>query len=264
MSVNLPKRLPISKLYSKIIEVGGKIEALVNASSFFIHHRVKCIVYPNEGVIFYLADLSAMSEEELQQKVAMNNDTDVYCSASIFSPSIGDYPKMHIGYVNSPIGHGTGIFVMYLQLLLAFLCNVTEITLENYTDDVYRAALGIYHLFTVNMREVNRNNFKGKTLAERLHVSEGKMRMTMRGDFLNEWMADLWGLDEKTQQQLANRPNPWTQDPPYSHHLHTFFYMLFQNFSGGAKKGSPTRKQRTSRRKLRSHKTRRNKKEKTK
>lgn len=40
----------------------------------------------------------------------------------------------------------------------------------------------------------------------------------------------------------------------------TFLYMLHQNFSGGARKRSSTRKQRNSRRKSSSHKTRHNKK----
>lgn len=232
MNVNASKRKRISDLYGTIRSVGEKIQQLVNQAGFFKQHRLKCIVYPNEGVLFWLYNTTTTPEERFREPITMNDEVDIYCSAKIFLPSMVEYPKMYISYVNSPIGFKMGFFLFYLQLLLAFLCNVHEVELENFTNNPVRAAEegAIYGNLDVNMRGQKRNNIKGKTLAEKLYLSEGKMRKLMRGDFLKDWADRLRNIDGKVSSSVENLSNPWKQQPPYSVTYRRFIHSLQQTF----------------------------------
>jgi len=228
-----------SIFFNDIQKKAEKIQYLVNNTGFFINHRVKYIIYPDKGITFWLYDKTNQNErlnrnENENQNPIIMGDNDIFCSAKVFITPVGN-KIMHISYVNSPVGYGTGYFMLYLQLLLAVLCDINEVALENFTDNPALAAekSGIYGVFDVDMRGKNRSNFTGKTLAEKLYISEGQMVMRMRGNFLKEWSDNLESLARKIGSQIQNRPNPWKQIPPYLDALRRFISSLQQTYPGG-------------------------------
>jgi len=131
-----------------------------------------------------------------------------------------------------------------MQLILCYLSNISEVTLENYTDDPSRAAKGIYKRFAVNKRGHSSNEFIGKNLATQLQVSEGEMRLTMNANVLKYVESDLNNISEKID--IQSNTNPW--NPDYSKRLTTFFRNINQ-FFGGSRRHTTKRKRTKNNRK---------------
>ena len=117
-------------------------------------------------------------------------DEVAYANAQYMSESSsGNQLEATVTFVRSNVGESTGTFLFHLQLLLAMLNNVQKVSIDNYTDNPARAAIGIYSLIDVNTTGISRESMpRLKSLDERLYESEGKMRLTMSGDFFKAWI----------------------------------------------------------------------------
>ena len=144
----------------------------------------------------------------------------------------------HIRNVDSSLGHYTGTFLLNIQLLMCYLSNITDITLHNYTADPPRGAKGIYKQFNVNQRGKSRNEFIGKTRADRLNASEGAMRLQTPRDLPKVIQSDLLEISTSERVTKQTEENPW--NPDYEAHMKHFFHMLKQHYSqlGGSIKKS--------------------------
>lgn len=137
----------------------------------------------------------------------------------------------HIRNVESSLGHYTGTFLLYMQLIVVFLSGISDITLENFTTEPERAAKGIYKIFDVNQRGKSKNEFRDKNLAERLTLSEGAMRVQTPGNFIELIKRDLLEVSRSTRVTTQNETNPW--NPECETHMETFFRCLEQHFQFG-------------------------------
>jgi hypothetical protein len=213
---------------NKILRICEKIESYLNNRQFLQAHRIKFLNQKAQNVIYMVFRLydENTPKDRLEPGGELDNDTDTYCTAKIIATSEGKYDKMEIQYINSTLGHGVGMFLMYLFLLMAYLSNITDIVLDNYTDNPVLAAQRIYKLFKIDRRGHSPNAFKGLPYNQQLHVSAGAMRLVMYGNFLSNWVSDLVDLQGKT----IGHQSPWTQDPPFLEKLTAFVAYLKQNY----------------------------------
>lgn len=211
----LPKRQTLFDHTRKLIEDAERITSLVNESNLFKSP-------------FTIECKYKMTERGGSIVVSFNLNKDTFASSEFYNHSsiVEPYIDVVILYVKSDIGYGTGFFLFYLQLLLCYIENIQQITLENETDDSLRAAKSIYGEFNVNKRGVNRSEFMGKTLKEQLYIAEHKMRRVMSSDFLHSWSKVLIKLNKKA---ISTPESPW--EPNYLHNLNTFFFYLRSIFS---------------------------------
>lgn len=99
--------------------------------------------------------------------------------------------------VKSNMGNKTGSILFHLQLLLfGMVGQVGSIfKLDNYTDNPSRAASGIYESFSVNRLAqdtgVAKNEWAGKTLDEKLLMSEGQMLLRYESDLTQDISSKL-------------------------------------------------------------------------
>jgi hypothetical protein len=141
-----------------------------------------------------------------------------------------------------------------MKLILCYLSNISEIIIENDTDDRLRAAKGIYKRFMIDKRGHSPNEYKGKNFEAQLFTSEDQMRLSMTSDLLQYIIQDLHDISEKTE--VPSNTNPW--NPEYSRRLTTFISNVKQYFGGSKRririrhtKRRQTKNNRKSRRKVR-------------
>ena len=162
--------------------------------------------------------------------------------------------------VSSTLSSSTGTFLFYLQLLLAFLSNVQNFDLDNFTDDPTRAAAGIYKMLELDPR--------GLTGEERtkltIHATEGKMRLRKLGDFGAEWEREMRKLAEKIARTKpleggAEEDTSWPWNPDVESLIVTFIAQIKQNYRlrGGRKSRRYRRKKSRKRTKRRRGRKRR-------
>jgi len=170
----------------------------------------------------------------------INQDT--FCHVGYFHKM--DKPLTAVVYgVYSDLQNGIGVLLLYLQLIIAYLAGVQEVTLDNVTNVPARAALGIYEAFNVNMRGKNRSKFIGESLEGRLLLSEGEMRLVFDRSFPSH-------AREKLESLASRPPNPvWREDAPYV--MYGLFASITQRenvWNGGtrrrSRKGGRTRRNR--------------------
>lgn len=215
----LQKRQSLSPHGIKLKDSAEKISSYINEIKFFKAPLVlQCIVAPMEtgGIVVSFQ----LDDDNFSRTLFYNEESSFY-----------PYNNASIQYVNATLGHRIGIFLFYLQLLLCYIMNIAHLTLENYTDDPLRAAMGIYKRFAVNTRHHNRSEFVGKTKEERLHVAEHAMRLEIYSNFLHDWSEDLVALHKaiaSKPENYLNPKNPW--EPTYLKHLNLFFQRLQSTF----------------------------------
>ena len=150
-------------------------------------------------------------------------------------------------------GNYMGSFLFFLLLWVVITESISDFKLDNYTNNPARATKLIYKRFIVDRRGVDRKDFVGKTLAERLLVSEGKMRFIVNRNSKKEWEEDMRALGNL----IVSSTVPWNDT--VSEKIEIFLSKLKQ-LQGGNKKSKQKRK---SKRKKRSRRTRRRKRTKT-
>ena len=138
--------------------------------------------------------------------------------------------KCHIYYVKSTLSNYTGEFLLYLQLLCGYMNGIHIFTLENFTNNQGRAAIGIYRQFYPNIKNSNLfknikiikkiqntgHNTRGKKeniqkkkelLNKLLYISEGEMILNKnKSVFKHSLSRDLIILENKiTQKRLDDK-----------------------------------------------------------
>lgn len=109
-----------------------------------------------------------------------------------YENSYGSVKEAFINTISSTIGNKTGTFLLYLHTYLLIKQNITNVTLNNATNDPARAASGIYKMFNVDMRQQNRSKAIGASLHNRLIISGGYMRLRVTNmNTWNEYFNDL-------------------------------------------------------------------------
>jgi hypothetical protein len=154
----------------------------------------------------------------------------------------------YINNIESSLGHYTGTFLLNMHLIMCYLSDISDITLDNVTRQPARAAKGIYKRLEVNQRKNPRNAFRGKNLTDQLLVSEGAMRLKMHPDLIKLIQSDLLEISTSERVTSQNEANPW--NPNCEANMTDFFRLLKENFSslGGSIKKRSTRKRRNTRR----------------
>ena len=112
---------------------------------------------------------SKVSENGVGIKLQLVPDTNTHTTCYFEYDSDGKENEKKltatVSMIESDLGHSTGFFLFHLQLVIAVIAGATEITLDNDTDNVLRARKGIYQLFRVNDRTMNRDERARMTVA---------------------------------------------------------------------------------------------------
>ena len=184
-------------------------------------------------------------QQELSYNINFNLDHQNYSSALYYlSPQYKLVGK--ILSVNSTFqGSKIGSFLFQLHLLLSVLSNVTQLELDNYTDEPVRAAGGIYKDFNW---KISKKDSKGKTEDEKAQMSEGEMIWLPHGNnrahILNE-LVNIAKYVDVDQNRGLLMESPWGDN--ITSKIVCFNYHLHQTFGGKNSK----RKTRNIRRKTR-------------
>lgn len=147
-----------------------------------------------------------------------------------------------VGYVygvDSSVGNKIGSFLLQLHLLLMVISDVTTLSLANFTDDPARAARGVYSDFRV-IKKGEPEKWKGKDLAEQLHMAEGEMiyKPTAESrEIIEQKMRDI-----VAEQKAKGQPLPFWNN--YDN-IDKFIRDLRQSV-GGKKHCQQSRKKRCS------------------
>ena len=148
-----------------------------------------------------------------------------------------------VSMIESDLGHSTGFFLFHLQLVIAVIAGATEITLDNDTDNVLRARKGIYQLFRVNDRTMNRAE-KARMTAARW-ATKPEMYHKVGRTSLSQIERLIIGKVTKAVESHT----VWREDAV--EHLSLMFRQLkkqFDLYQGGARMGTRTRTKRKKRR----------------
>lgn len=199
--------------HTKIHERCELIKSIINRLQFF-----------KEGLHFdyHIHKPDTLSGLQIEMYMNHHGEKKAFCSVSYIAPNNIHLDHAHVIFVQSSLGYYTGVFLLYLQLLLCYSANIREVTLDNYTNDPSRAASGIYKRFIVNERGHSRSEFIGKSMAEKLHASEGEMRLSMTSDLLECIKIDLLSISEKAS--VSSDENPWNTE--YAKRLDSFLRCM--------------------------------------
>uniref|UniRef100_A0A6C0KV71 Uncharacterized protein n=1 Tax=viral metagenome TaxID=1070528 RepID=A0A6C0KV71_9ZZZZ len=203
--------------HERVKEICEKIKEYINQEHFF-----KNVAFTYE---FATSNMSRLH-------IVLRLNPDTFCSAMYIPNKNSQLDHTHIHFVNSTLGHYTGVFLLNIQLLICYLSHIHEVTLDNFTNDQVRAARGIYKRFEVNERGYPHNEFIGKNLASKLHTSEGEMRLRMTSDLRDMIYSDLRDISKKVS--MESNTNPW--NPDYTGRLSRFLGKLGETFGGFRKK----------------------------
>ena len=163
-------------------------------TGFTNDYSLKFVMYNNSNRSVYCAFIYS---NMINNDMIDDENTKAYSSGAYFKEDEGlykGYLSSHILNVSSTIGGRVGQLLFNLHLLLSIRSNVTNLTLENMTDDPERAANGIYKLLIVDKRGKPRCDFKNMSLSEQLHESEGSMRYIFKGDSEKTWKHNMINL----------------------------------------------------------------------
>ena len=175
-------------------------------------------------------------------KFYLNEET--YSSGQYYIEPEGIYKGFLVANgagVNSNIGNRTGMLMFHLQLLLVMTTGVRVFNLSNFTDEPARAAQGIYSLLSVNTtlgtHGTPRSEFAGKSLEDKLHLSEGEMRLVVDASSMAKWNIQM--------QQLASQVGGYPWNPNVQINMNKFLGFVSQyGMYGGRKSKKKTLKKR--------------------
>lgn len=180
--------------------------------SFFTEHPV--VVPPLTLSVSISEHLPRGRAMESSLSVVLRFNEETFCDVLyVLHPTKG-VPQVSIQYITSDIGQGTGTFLLYLQLWVAYRMGIQDVVLENETDDPVRAARGIYEAFEVEERGKNRTALRGQSLAEKLHTVEGAMRLRMGPWFEAHAVRKLEGLMDQVEDKGVY--TVWSEEAPAS------------------------------------------------
>lgn len=142
--------------------------------------------------------------------------------------------------VNSNMGKRTGMLMFHLQLLLVMTSGARIFNLNNYTDEPARAAQGIYSLLSVNTtlgtHGTPRSEFAGKSLDDKLQLSEGEMRLVVDAGSMTKWNTQMLQL----ASQVEGRGYPW--NPNVEKNMNKFLGFIPQYGMYGGRKAKKKKK----------------------
>jgi len=151
--------------------------------------------------------------------------------------------------VNSNMGNRSGMFMFHLQLLLVMTSGARIFNLNNYTDEPARAAQGIYSLLSVNTtlgtHGTPRPEFTGKSLSDKLHLSEGEMRLVVDASSMTKWTSKMKELPSKVE----GKGDPW--NPNVEKNMNKFLGSVSQYGMYGGRKSKTKPKKKTLKKKHR-------------
>lgn len=191
---------------------------------------------------------SKVNENSVGIKLQLVPDTNTYATCYFVYDSDGkeDEKKLTatVSMIESDLGHATGFFLFHLQLVIAVIAGATAITLDNDTDNVLRARKGIYQLFRVNDRTMNRAE-KARMTSARWATKPEMYHKVGRTSLPRIERLIL----EKVTKAVEASHTVWREDAV--EHLSLMFRQLkkqFDLYQGGARTGTGTkRKKRHSR-----------------
>jgi hypothetical protein len=224
----------------RIVEIANQIVTGIN--HFEIFTRRLNINVTKQGVLSY--------------NITFYVDDSNYASALYFLSESQEYVQGKILSVNSTIpGSRIGSFLLQLHLLLSVISNITQLELDNYTDDPARAASGIYKNFKW---KITKKAAAGKSQEEKSQISEGEMiwlpASNNRQDIEGE-MASIIDYVKKNESTLGQGQSHWNIVDIVNKIQHFNHYYLKQSYggrNGKRKTKSIRRKTKSIRRKTKS------------
>lgn len=180
--------------------------------SFFTDHPV--VVAPLKLEVSVAEHLPRRRAVESALSVVLRFNEETFCDVLYVLHLTKSVPQVSIQYITSDVGQGTGTFLLYLQLWVAYRMGIQDVVLENETDDPVRAARGIYEAFDVEERGKNRTALRGQSLAEKLHTVEGAMRLRMGPWFAVHAVKKLEGLMDRVEDRGVY--DVWSEEAPAS------------------------------------------------
>ena len=171
----------------------------------------------------------------------LNEET--YSRGQYYIEPDGQYKGMLVANgagVNSNMGNRSGVLLFHLQLLLVMSSGARIFNLNNFTDEPARAAQGIYSLLSVNTtlgtHGTPRTEFTGKSLEDKLHLSEGEMRLVVDASSMAKWTSKMKELASKVE----GRGYPW--NPNVQTNMNRFLGFVSQYGMYGGRKSKKKKK----------------------
>lgn len=171
----------------------------------------------------------------------LNEET--YSRGQYYIEPDGQYKGMLVANgagVNSNMENRTGMLMFHLQLLLVMTSSARIFNLNNFTDEPARAAQGIYSLLSVNTtlgtHGTPRSEFTGKSLEDKLHLSEGEMRLVVDASSMAKWTSKMLELASKVE----GRGYPW--NPNVKTNMNKFLGFISQYGMYGGRKSKKEKK----------------------
>jgi hypothetical protein len=180
-----------------------------------------------EAVLDHYTPYSANS---VDIRLRLNSET--YADCFYMYESDKERLVAHIPDVKSSLGYSTGFFLFHLQLVIAAVAGVSEITLENNTNEPQRAQKGIYQLFELNTRTMSKEKRAKMTAHERAVMPEmfHQVKRTSLGRIQRVLLGRITAVLRENGAMEVWRPDAVD-------HLTLLFRKLRQQFnlySGGA------------------------------
>jgi len=181
-----------------------------------------CNIFKNE------INIMTTPQQRLSYNINFILDQQNYSSALYYLSS--EYKLVgKILFVNSTFqGSKIGSFLFQLHLLLSVLSNVTQLELDNYTDEPVRAAGGIYKDFKW---KISKKDSKGKTEDEKAQMSEGEMIWLPNGNNRAHILNELVNI-----AIYVNQNRGLLMESPWGDNIHSkivcFNNHLHQTFGG--------------------------------
>ena len=155
-------------------------------------------------------------------------------------------------------GMRMGTFLFHLVLLLTYYLGIQDFTLDNYTDDQLRAALGIYKLLDVNKRGEDPLLFTNASFEEQIAEAHGKMRLLLSSNTIEGIIIEIKNIGNKIKTMpLNNSDSPW--NPNIDKGITKFIREIKEQgfYANGGKK---TRKSKKTKKSKKTRKSKKNKK----
>ena len=205
-------RLPNAPL---IIQKAKEIQQTVNQLGFFHPpHSLQLEISPSlpgrDSLSLSNVELGRLVPSMMSVNYSLNEDT--YCTLvfEMEEREEGYVFTSFIPSVYSNLRFGTGTFLFYLQILLAYRCGARYIVLDNDANNTERSARGIYKWFRPNNRNMNDRQkelfHQAESMYNKLSISGGKMVLDLQEFSPDTWKEHVKGI---SVGRNGNQDRPW-------------------------------------------------------
>lgn len=172
----------IQRLQDKLQHIFEYIINTFNELPLFKNDRLRLSYFLNgSSAVLQITNLDIIDSNS---HYSDNNDpklrySDTFCEVHYELYKSGRPTIVNIYNVESTLGSYTGQFLVYIQVLCAYLYGIQRLTLDNATHQRARAARGIYRLFKPYFKKNTNNNNTINNLRNNIPTTLKKRRYNM-------------------------------------------------------------------------------------